>query len=95
MITTIQSYTELKYLNNQVWEMGSGRSQEGVTVYHHHQSLLKYLTVIDTSCENILLVKSSKGLLLPDKKSFLVDVCRLNCSFNKKNKFDIFATRKR
>lgn len=70
--------------------MGRARSWEGIIVYYR-QSLSKYLTVIKSSYENVLLVKPSKVLLLPDKESFLVGVCRMNFSSNEKNKSNIIA----
>ena len=56
--------------------MGRARSWEGIIVYYR-QSLSKYLTVIKSSYQNVLLVKPSKVLLLPDKESFFVGVCRM------------------
>lgn len=56
--------------------MGRARSWEGIFVYYR-QSLSEYLTVIKSSYENVLLVKPSKVLLLPDKESFFVGVCRM------------------
>ena len=70
--------------------MGRARSWEGIIIYYH-QSLSKYLTVIKSSYENVLLVKPSKVLLLPDKESFLVGVCGMNFSCNEKNKSDIIV----